>query len=204
MFTQGETVERIDPKTWDEACSNRIVRQHSNRYIWAAEVLKDVPYIADIACGVGYGTAYLARSTQAIRVLGIDKDKRAIKHAKKYFREPNTMYLRANLAEDKTYQWPAIVCFETIEHLEDDLAFIKNIAGWLGKNGTLLISAPNEAVIPLKGSPNPYHYRHYTPNELEAILAPHFEIREVRFQNEEGDFVDKENMIVIMYCIKKG
>jgi 2-polyprenyl-3-methyl-5-hydroxy-6-metoxy-1,4-benzoquinol methylase len=201
MFGIGEQIERIDPQTWEEACSNDIVRQHSNRYIWARDKIGEPLTVVDVACGAGYGTQYLAEVV--VDAIGVDISKEAIEHAEKYFSSWNTIYICADATKETFIAEDVVVCFETIEHIEDDIGFIKTIASWLVEDGQLLISAPNENVIPLKDNRNPYHLRHYTPDSLKAIIEPYFEIIEVKFQNKEGSFKDDEDMIVVMQCRKR-
>ena len=69
------------------------------------------------------------------------------------------------------------VCFETVEHMQDDQAFVKKIYDSLNVNGILLISALTENVIPHSDNPyflnrvNPHHYRHYRPDELRRLVT---------------------------------
>jgi 2-polyprenyl-3-methyl-5-hydroxy-6-metoxy-1,4-benzoquinol methylase len=209
MFGENQVIERIDPINWEEARSNEIVKQHSNRYIWAREFMDGSGDLVDVACGVGYGTWYLAK--KVYQAYGIDISEQAIDHANKYFDASNIMWVCNDATKDIFEDISYITCFETIEHIEDDKSFIKQLYEWLHDEepymwdaGILLISAPNENIVPLKKWPNPYHYRHYTPDGLRAILEPYFEIIEVKFQNKEGTFKDDEDMIVVIHCKKKG
>jgi hypothetical protein len=65
----------------------------------------------------------------------------------------------------------AVVCFEFIEHVEFYGQAIKKFSEW---SDLLIISTPNELVRPHLQEPvNPFHFRHFTPTELEDALGQH-------------------------------
>ena len=65
----------------------------------------------------------------------------------------------------------SFLCIEVIEHIREDKSAIAEMARILSPNGHGLLTTPNGAVVPNK---NPYHIRHYQPDEFEKILLKSF------------------------------
>lgn len=137
---------------------------HVGRYEWAAERVRGS--VLDIACGCGYGSHILAEA--GYRVSGVDNRPEAIGYADAHWRHPRAMFFEFNalIWAGGPYDW--IVCFETLEHLEQDELFLTRMRA---KSSNLLISVPNENVIPKTPGRFRYHHRHYTPGEFKAILT---------------------------------
>jgi SAM-dependent methyltransferase len=140
--------------------------EHVNRYAWAEP--RASGRILDVACGTGYGSAMLARRGQ---VSGLDKESAAVALA--HHRAPEIDFRACVLPPipfpDRTFD--VVVTFETLEHIEDDEAYIAEIHRVLKPGGQLLLSTPNAAVSSPGGSPsNPWHVREYTLDGLLALL----------------------------------
>lgn len=146
---------------------------HLARYELAASLLKTGSQVGDLACGVGYGAYVLAKSDAAPLVLAADVDEGAIKYALSFYAHPRIQYQRADVTgmQLQSTGFDLITCFETIEHVPDAPALLANLHGALKQGGILVISTPNEDVLPFKHFKNPYHVRHYTPREFEELLC---------------------------------
>src|SRR5215475_551205 len=114
--------ERLTPE--DAAGPGLTAAEHIHRYTLAASVCGGLR-VADVGCGVGYGSSLLRDSCPA--VIGIDIDEDAVETARKMFGRDSlefkhgdaTQFLRSRLEDID-----AIVMFETLEHLDDaDEAF---------------------------------------------------------------------------------
>lgn len=147
-----------------------IRRDHVARYKFAIEVLKELlpngGNILDFACGVGYGSKMLAEA--GYNVHGYDKSFEAIEYANEHYSHPNIAYFNGEDVSSHMDTFPpdVVVCFETIEHLEDPRPFLKKSR----KAANLLIaSVPNEKAFPHRGKIK-FHYRHYTPTQLKSLL----------------------------------
>jgi len=102
------------------------------------------------------------------KVHGVDINKGAIDHARKYFNGDfhcmDVMDVKGN--------YDYIVSFETIEHVKDDKGLLK-LFREIGKN--LICSVPNEELF--KFDPEIFkhdeypHLRHYTPKEFDTLLT---------------------------------
>jgi 2-polyprenyl-3-methyl-5-hydroxy-6-metoxy-1,4-benzoquinol methylase len=159
-----------------------VMMDHHYRYHFALSFIRNGDIVLDAACGSGYGTQYMAKNSASALVVGADRSDHALDWALSHFSYMNTVYVKADLSASFGKQLPirqfdVIVCFETVEHMKDDRSFIKELYDSLKENGILLISAPNENIIPhlvnpyFIGGVNPHHYRHYKPDELQGLLT---------------------------------
>ena len=153
----------------------RNIRQdHLNRYRFAAECLRAVmpQRVLDLACGIGYGSQLLANQLNC-QVTSVDIEPEALAYARKHYSSPKITHL---CADARTLQldsasFDAVVCFETIEHVTFDEALLGQFHEWLRAGGKLVMSTPNESVMPFSAAQFPYHVKHYTYAELESMLA---------------------------------
>lgn len=119
------------------------VMKHIARYNIALSACerKDV---LDCACGSGYGSFLLSQVSNT--VCGIDIAKDAISHAEENYSRGNITFHQRS-AEDllsvfKEDCFDTIVCFETLEHLEDPVKVLADFKKLLKKDGTLIASVP--------------------------------------------------------------
>jgi SAM-dependent methyltransferase len=159
-----EAPERIDvpdrlPRTKEEC-------EHLARYEWAASQVHGE--VLDLACGTGYGSRLLAHSA---RVIGVDRDEQSVQKARS---RVSGAFLVAEvppipLASDA---FDFVISFETVEHISDELGFVREIARVLRPGGTLLISSPNKDISAPDGVPgNRWHVREHTLTSLKTLLA---------------------------------
>jgi 2-polyprenyl-3-methyl-5-hydroxy-6-metoxy-1,4-benzoquinol methylase len=147
---------------------------HVNRYNFAKYFMRKGYIVLDAACGVGYGSHLLAG--RALKVDAIDYNADAIEYAKAHWQKENIRYIQGSLLDQSVYpkgqKYHAIVSFETIEHLKDDNAFLRVACERLLPDGMVFISAPNSRLV--RAEDNPWHERHYTPEEFTALLSKYF------------------------------
>jgi len=76
------------------------------------------------------------------------------------------------------------VSFQVIEHIQDDVAFVREIARVLRPGGTLILTTPN---ILMSLTRNPFHTREYTGAQLGSLVGKYFSKTEVKgvFGNEK-------------------
>ena len=173
----GEADERFVPR---EARGELIECEHLVRYWWAT-ALAEGRRVLDAGCGVGYGTAMLARAGAA-EAIGVDLSAQAIAAA-----EADSTTSASFLAGDvralpfQDGAFDLVVCFEVIEHIERPHEVIAELARVLAPGGVLAVSSPNRDVY-VPG--NPHHVHEYVPAELRAALAERFEYIELRRQHD--------------------
>ncbi len=166
-------IERIVPGTveWEAYYANHICR-----YAFAKNCLNDkMPTkILDAACGVGYGSHYLA-SNSMWNITAIDRSKEALAIAAKKFEKSNISFLEDDCHTlDKASAFAAfdvVISFETLEHLPKPASFVKNCFANLKKEGKLIISTPNQTVSSPNGLNWEFHEKEYTAIELHDLLA---------------------------------
>lgn len=166
-------IERIVPGTleWDAFYAN-----HINRYRFAVDTIenKGVIKILDAACGVGYGSEYMAKCMSGVRIVAVDRSKEALSIAKKHFIDNQVKFLEDdchNLGAANAFApYDAVVSFETLEHLPHPEKFLASCYRVLKEGGNLIVSTPNR----LSSSPEQlkweYHEKEYKPDELAEML----------------------------------
>jgi SAM-dependent methyltransferase len=128
--------------------------------------------VLDIACGEGYGTAAIA-SVGVASVIGVDISADACEHARlKYGVET-----RVGSAESMPLgdgEVDVVVSFETIEHLHDVKAFIRESHRVLSPHGRLIISTPNLPVYHERAPDNPFHHHEMDIEQFQMFLSMGF------------------------------
>ena len=160
--------ERIDPVATEPG----ILALHLKRYDFALPYCGNAT-VLDVACGLGYGTAHLARVAAYVR--GIDVSPEAIAVAAERYRRPNIEFqlgdAQALREQDRSYD---VVCsFETIEHVADPEMMLREVVRVLRDGGTFLVSTP-KADESTHAPSNPFHRSEWSAADFEALLSRFF------------------------------
>lgn len=173
---------------------------HRERYRWACERLPEGAALLDAGCGVGYGSALL--SAKAASVVGVDASDEAIAFADRHWSNEKITFGRQDLhflhfdAEQPLFD--AAVCFECIEHLAVPELFLLRLRQYLKPGAPLLLSVPFETMRPFHPHLNPYHFMHYTLNDLHGLLArAGFVSEEVHSQDDEAVLPNLEGRFLL-------
>ncbi len=187
--------ERVSPHA---GMSDETLEHHIKRYEFA------LPYVTgktvlSVACGNGYGEAMFAEAGAA-HVYGYDVSQEAVDFARANYQADNLEFAvgdatKLPLADGSV---DVVVSFETIEHIEDDRAYLRELRRILKPDGIALISTPNRAKS-LRNyfaskPPNPYHVREYLKDELERLLGDYFS--EVTFYGQKVIFKRRPSTIL--------
>src|SRR5690606_26984064 len=109
-------------------------------------------------CGLGYGSHIIYSVSQAGSVLGIDASEFAIDYAKAHYQtSPSVEFALGdvqNLANVPDHSIDFITAFETIEHVEDPIAYLSELKRVLKPGGRVMICAPNAWVDETGKDPN--------------------------------------------------
>ena len=163
---------------------------HLQRYRFASKYIKGEK-VADIACGTGYGTRILSQDGKAIAVKGIDIDNEAIEYAIRKYSNAGLTFKTAsadNTGEDSE-SFDAIISFETIEHVPDDVTLVKEFSRILKPGGLLICSTPNNWPIDV----SQHHLRTYDLNTISSLLKNKFNIEKTFNQNSGTDYFYNHN-----------
>jgi len=153
--------------------------QHEERYRFAGQLARN-RRVLDAACGNGYGTAMM-REQGAASVAGVDLAWDAVRQASAFHATAGAGFLLGSALAlpfaDAAFD--LFVSLETIEHIEDDRAYVDEARRVVKSDGIFLCSTPNRQVLnpgrSLTDKPfNPFHVREYTVGELDALLRRAF------------------------------
>ena len=136
MNEQNGHPERIIP---DETAPG-IVAIHLKRYDFARRYVQG-RRVLDVACGVGYGSRYLADI--AASVVGVDLDPAATSYAKAHYADlENVNFIQGDALKlpFDTHSFEVICSFETIEHVPDAPQFLKEVCRLLTPDGIFIVS----------------------------------------------------------------
>jgi SAM-dependent methyltransferase len=160
--------ERTLPDVPEE---NYWFRRHLAVYEWIAARVVGLD-VVDLAAGEGYGADVLARTARS--VVGIEPNPEAFAHASA--RYPGVAF-RRDLAETFSEPCDAVVFLQTIEHVADPEAVLRNVRASLRPGGVAYVTTPNVLTLAPPGaerSGNPWHVREYRPGEFRALCLSVF------------------------------
>lgn len=164
------TGERFIPGPDGEICY-----EHWHRYMVASRFCAGLS-VLDVACGEGYGADLLA--DVAGTVTGVDISHEAIAHAQNRYRDKGNLTFMQGSCEKIPLPDNSIdvaVSFETIEHLELQEQFLKELKRVLKPAGLLLMSSPNKRLYSdARDYHNEFHVREMYRDEFEQLLQLDF------------------------------
>lgn len=160
---------------------------HLKRYEFAARFCKG-KVILDAACGVGYGSGYLADIAK--EVVGLDISVEAVSYAQEHYQKENTRFRLMDVCNlDFPERYFDIVCsFETLEHLDNPLKFLTEVKRVLKEGGILIISTPHARRTVIKPE-NPYHKVEFSRNDFNDALGKYFSEVEILGQRRRQSAV---------------
>jgi 2-polyprenyl-3-methyl-5-hydroxy-6-metoxy-1,4-benzoquinol methylase len=160
--------ERIVPARTEPG----IVSIHLKRYEFAAPVCTG-GQILDAACGVGYGSAYLA--DVAARVVGVDVDPEAIAYATTHYGRPGVEFVVGDVSAlpFPPDSFDAACSFETIEHVTGPETVLGELARVVRPGGAVIVSTPN-APRTTRAPRNPFHRTEWSAADFAELLRGFF------------------------------
>lgn len=158
--------------------------EHAARYEFARSYVGGKT-VLDIACGTGYGIGLLKQTANF--VVGVDIDNDALAEAKREGDVARADGLRLPFADES---FDIVTSFETLEHLHERAAFLRELRRVLHTEGRLILSTPNaEYTQPKNGKPsNPFHVHEYQTEELERELNSSFSVERLMGQSLDRSF----------------
>ncbi|MBK8191651.1 MAG: hypothetical protein IPK79_14550 [Vampirovibrionales bacterium] len=154
----AETLEEIQP-------------DHRYRYAFAASKVHGM--VIDCGSGIGYGSLIMAQQPAVDTIIALEHSRESIDYAESHYDHKKIYYSQEELDGRCLHEryrtgyaanWA--VAFELIEHLHDPKPLLQSLPA-----DRLLISVPNENVVPYSPETAPFHQRHYTPFQLQELLT---------------------------------
>lgn len=150
------------------ASDNPIHQRLLAAYIYAQPSIEG--NLLEIGCGTGRGLQTLVNT--ADHYTGIDKyktltDELQAEYPQADFKAMHIPPLKG--IEDNSFD--TVVSFQVIEHIKDDVTFLKEIHRVLKPGGKAIISTPNKKMTLTR---NPWHVREYFAPELKKICKSIF------------------------------
>ncbi len=164
-------LERIYPDLVieNETLGQKTLELHLERYRFAAKHVSD-GIVADIACGVGYGSYLLADECGhgVNHIYAVDNDTSSIKYALKRYAHRKITFIEADaLSYLSPEKLNTIVSLETLEHLESPSAFVRHMVQQLVPSGKFIASVP---ITPSMDA-NPYHLHDFTTRDFKKMFT---------------------------------
>lgn len=162
VFTTEITSETIES-------DNPIHQRLYKAYVVATEYVGGS--LLEVGCGEGRGISLLKPLVR--HYTAIDKIEAAIADLKA--QHPECTFIASDIppfpiSESATFD--CVVSFQVIEHIRDDMYFLKEIHRMLKPSGIALLTTPNRR---MSLSRNPWHIREYLPKELHRLAAQVFQ-----------------------------
>lgn len=172
VFTTEITSETIES-------DNPIHQRLYKAYVVATEFVNG--NLLEVGCGEGRGINLLKPLIR--HYTAIDKIENVITALKA--EHPEYTFIASDIppfpiAENEAFD--CVVSFQVIEHIRDDLYFLKEVHRMLKPSGIALLTTPNRR---MSLSRNPWHIREYVPGELHRLAAQVF--REVTIKGITGN-----------------
>jgi ubiquinone/menaquinone biosynthesis C-methylase UbiE len=136
--------------------------------------------VLEIGCGEGYGIKLLA--PHSTKYIAIDKFKPL---NPENFQSVDFIQMEVPFLtglEDNYFD--VVICFQLIEHIQDDNTLLKEIFRVLKPGGKLLLTTPNKTMSLTR---NPYHMREYTTDEFRKLMSTYFNPGKIFFGGVYGD-----------------
>ena len=162
---------------------------HIGRYHFAARFIRPGDAVLDAACGLGYGTHVVRSETQARSFIGIDASEYAIDYARLNFGGEATSFCQGMLpdclASIPDNSIDHVLCFETLEHVQDPVRLLAEFLRVLTPGGRLTCSVPHDWSDETGIDPNPFHFHVYDKTRFVRELSHYFDLERLMAQTAD-------------------
>ena len=171
-----KTGERIIPEDIKSREEYLLYLRHLYAYDFVKNIVTKDSLVLEVGCGEGYGSYLLSQYVK--KIVGLDIDAETINHASnKYLSQSCTfeIYDGVNIPY-KENTFDAVISFQVVEHIHDDMNYISEIHRILKQRSTFIITTPNRAyrLKPGQRPWNRFHVREYSAISLKDLLSSTF------------------------------
>lgn len=151
--------------------------------------------VLEVGCGEGRGVGLLMEHARSFTA--VDKIQEVIDALMKKY--PSGRFLSMTippLSELPDNAYDSIVSFQVIEHIQEDVLFLREIHRVLKPGGIALLTTPNRR---MSLSRNPWHIREYLPEELKKIaenIFSHVELKGITGNEKVMDYYEQNKRSV--------
>ena len=171
-----KTGERIIPEDIETCAEYLLYLRHLFVYEFARSIVPKDSLVLDVGCGEGYGSHLLSQHVK--KIVGLDIDVETINHASNKYCSQNCtfkIYDGINIPY-KDNIFDAVISFQVVEHIHDDMNYISEIHRVLKQKSTFIITTPNRVyrLNPGQRPWNRFHVREYSASSLKDLLSSTF------------------------------
>lgn len=176
MPGRGHTVERINPEYFRTREKYLLYLRHVFAYEHVVAELRASMKLLEVGMGDGYGAALLASAGHD--VTAVDVDEATVSFAAERYSGDSCRFLaydgRRLPFGDASFD--AVVSMQVIEHVEEDMAFVRELRRVLRPGGRCWLTTPNRPERVADDQPvwNTFHQREYWTHQLQSVLEPVF------------------------------
>jgi 2-polyprenyl-3-methyl-5-hydroxy-6-metoxy-1,4-benzoquinol methylase len=129
--------------------------------------------VLELGCGEGYGMELLSPHVETYLAVDKKRPEQVTFNNKVLFKQCHLPLLAG--VDDNSFD--TIICFQVIEHIENDGLLLQEIKRVLRPGGSLFLTTPNQLTSLTR---NPFHIREYRPIQMQALIACHFNTQTVQ------------------------
>jgi SAM-dependent methyltransferase len=174
-------LEGFDPRFYPELARledrNFWFRGRNELVLWAlAKFFPAMQKFAEVGCGTGYVLHGISQSFPLAKLVATEIHAEALRYAQK--RVPHAAFLVTETgALPYRHEFDLVGAFDVIEHIEDDIGALREIASALNPRGGLLLTVPQHQALWSATDIAASHKRRYSRKELVSKLnAAGFEV----------------------------
>jgi len=159
-----------------------------NYFAWQASMVKPAlgRRVIEVGCGIGNFTGQLLDREA---VIAIDRDPDCVAEVKRRYPDQDNLHVRCCDAADVKDEADSCVCLNVLEHIEDDGAALRAMAGIIPRGGTIVLLLPAFSALYGPIDRNLGHFRRYKrASIIDLARGAGLEIGTLRYVNMPGFF----------------